>query len=153
MISIIFELNGEMFSEKVEDNTTLFTLLKDYAKVNSIKTACNQGDCGLCTVLLNDVPTKSCIVLASEADGGKVTTVEGLKDDPIAIVLRNSFAEHGAFQCGYCTPAFLLAAVALLRTKKNITQDDVLEAINGILCRCTGYQQIIDGILAASIKI
>lgn len=114
------------------------------------KAACERGDCGLCTVLVDDEPVKSCLILAVEADGRNVTTIEGITKDGVLSAVQTKFVEHGALQCGFCTPEAVLAATALLNRNPTPTRADVIEAVDGVLCRCTGYRQIIDAILDAS---
>jgi len=146
---ISLKVNGRHYDVEVEANKTLLRLLRDDLEMTGTKCACERGDCGLCTVLLDGVPTKSCIVLAVEVDGHEVTTVEGISEEGINAVQR-AFIKHGAVQCGFCTPAFILVATALLKRNPRPTEDEVKEAIGGVLCRCTGYRQIIDAILDAS---
>jgi len=147
---ISLTVNGDRYEVEVEANRTLLQLLRKDLELMGTKQACERGDCGLCTVLLDGVPTKSCIVLAVEVDGREVTTVEGLARGEELTPVQRAFIEHGAVQCGFCTPAFIVAAEALLRCNPSPTEEEVKEAIGGILCRCTGYRQIIDAILDAS---
>jgi carbon-monoxide dehydrogenase small subunit len=149
---ISLTVNGQRYDVEVEANRTLLQLIRENLEMTGTKCACERGDCGLCTVLLDGAPTKSCLVLAVEVDGREVTTIEGLvKGDELNAVQR-AFIEHGAIQCGFCTPAFVIAATALLKQNPHPTEDDIKEAMGGILCRCTGYRQIIDAILDASKK-
>jgi carbon-monoxide dehydrogenase small subunit len=145
-------VNGEKWELEVEANKTLLQLLREELGLVGTKRACERGDCGLCTVLLDGEPVKSCLVLAVEADGREVTTIEGLAKGGELTRLQKAFIEHGAVQCGFCTPAFIIAGEALLKRNPNPTEEDVREAIGGILCRCTGYRQIIDAILDAARK-
>ncbi len=147
---ISLTVNGERYDVEVEANRTLLQVLREDLSFTGVKCACERGDCGTCTVLLDGEPTKSCLVLAVEADGREVTTIEGLAKGGELSRLQRAFIEHGAVQCGFCTPAFILAAEALLRRNPNPTEEEVKEAIEGVLCRCTGYRQIIDAILDAS---
>jgi carbon-monoxide dehydrogenase small subunit len=133
-----------------ESNKTLLWVLRHRLGLTGTKTACERGDCGLCTVLLDDTPVKSCLVLAVEANGHKVTTIEGIAKDGVLSPIQRKFIEHGALQCGFCTPAAVLAGEALLKRNPSPTREDVVEAIEGVLCRCTGYRQMIDAILEAS---
>lgn len=146
---ISLKVNGQRYEAEVEANKTLLRLLRDDLEMTGTKCACERGDCGLCTVLLDGVPTKSCMVLAVEVDGHEVTTVEGITGEELNAV-QKAFIKHGAVQCGFCTPAFIVAATALLKRNPKPTEEEVKEAIGGILCRCTGYRQIIDAILDAS---
>ncbi|MFN4133158.1 MAG: (2Fe-2S)-binding protein [Candidatus Hadarchaeales archaeon] len=147
---ISLRVNGELFTAEVEANRTLLRFLREDLGITGPKCACERGDCGLCTVWLDGVSVKSCMVLAVEADGREVTTVEGLAKDGQLTPVQRKFIEHGAVQCGFCTPAFILTAEAFLRENPNPTEEEVKEAIGGVLCRCTGYRQIIDAILDAA---
>jgi len=147
---ISLTINGERYEVEVEANRTLLQLLREDLDLTGTKLACERGDCGLCTVLLDGVPTKSCLVLAVEVDGRDVTTIEGLAEEGQLSPVQRAFIKHGAVQCGFCTPAFILAAEALLKRNPNPTEEEVKEAVGGILCRCTGYRQIIDAILDAA---
>lgn len=150
MRQIELVINDRHRTVEVASHTTLLEMLRDQLKFKSVKPGCWSGDCGLCLVLIDGRPIKSCLVLAQELDGTEVVTVEGLLDNGNTTRLHQSFIEKGALQCGYCTPAFLLASEALLRRNPHPTRERVCESMNGILCRCTGYKQIIDAILAAS---
>jgi len=147
---ISLTVNGDRYEVEVEANRTLLQLLREDLDLTGTKLACERGDCGLCTVLLDGVPTKSCLVLAVEVDGRDVTTIEGLAEEGQLSAVQRAFIKHGAVQCGFCTPAFILAAEALLKRNPNPTEEELKEAVGGILCRCTGYRQIIDAILDAS---
>jgi len=147
---ISLTVNGDRYEVEVEANRTLLQLLREDLDLTGTKLACERGDCGLCTVLLDGVPTKSCLVLAVEVDGRDVTTIEGLAEEGQLSAVQRAFIKHGAVQCGFCTPAFILAAEALLKRNPNPTEEELKEAVGGILCRCTGYRQIIDAILDAA---
>lgn len=147
---IRFAVNGIDRTVETESNKTLLWVLRRKLGLTGTKSACERGDCGLCTVLLDDKPVKSCLVLAVEASGHKVTTIEGISKDGVLSNVQKKFIEHGALQCGFCTPAAVLAAEALLKRNPSPTRHDVVEAIEGILCRCTGYRQIVDAIIDAS---
>jgi len=143
-------VNGERYEVEVEANRTLLQLLREDLELTGTKQACERGDCGLCTVLIEGTPTKSCLVLAVEVDGREITTIEGLMKGEELNRVQRAFIEHGAVQCGFCTSAFILAGEALLKRNPNPTEEEIKEAVGGILCRCTGYRQIIDAILDAS---
>ena len=143
-------VNGIENTVETESNKTLLWVLRYRLRLTGTKTACERGDCGLCTVLLDDTPVKSCLVLAVEANGRKITTIEGIAKEGVLTPIQRKFIEHGALQCGFCTPAVVLAGEALLKRNPSPTREDVIEAIEGVLCRCTGYRQIIDAILEAS---
>jgi len=146
---ISFKVNGLRYEVEVEANKTLLQLIRDDLGLTGTKVACERGDCGLCTVLLDGMPVKSCLVLAVEVDGHEVTTVEGISGEELNAV-QKAFIKHGAVQCGFCTPAFIVTATALLKRNPKPTEEEVKEAIDGVLCRCTGYRQIIDAILDAA---
>jgi len=147
---ISLTVNGQRYQLEVEANRTLLQLIRDDLDLTGTKCACERGDCGLCTVLLNGEPVKSCLILAVEADGQEITTIEGLAKDGELTPIQRAFIKHGAIQCGFCTPAFILVTTALLKRNPNPTEEEVKEAIGGTLCRCTGYRQIIDAILDAA---
>ena len=149
---ISFRVNGEDYKMEVESNKTLLELIRNDLELTGTKEGCRKGNCGICTVLLDGVPVKSCLVLAVEADGREINTVEGVAKEGRLTPLQRSFIELGALQCGFCTPAFLLSGEELLARNRHPNEEEVKEAISGILCRCTGYRQIIDAILDASRK-
>ena len=146
------KVNEQLYEREVESRHTLLQFVRDDLGLTGTKTACERGDCGLCTVLIDGVPTKSCLVLAVEVDGKEITTIEGIAQGEKLSRLQEAFIKHGAFQCGFCTPAFILTGEALLKRNSKPTEEEVKEAIGGLLCRCTGYRQIIDAILDASKK-
>jgi len=147
---ISLTVNGKRHELEVKANRTLLQVLRGDLDLTGAKSGCDRGDCGLCTILLDGMPTKSCLVLAVEADRREITTVEGLAKDGRLSPIQHSFIEHSALQCGFCTPAFIVAGEALLKRNPHPTRREVTEAIDGILCRCTGYRQIVDAILDAS---
>jgi carbon-monoxide dehydrogenase small subunit len=147
---IKFKINGVEKTVEVEPNKTLLWLIREELKLKGTKKACERGDCGLCAVLLNGEPVKSCLVLAVEADGSEILTVEGLAREGELAPIQRAFIEHGALQCGFCTPAFLIVGHWLISRNPNPSREEVVEAINGLLCRCTGYKPIIDAILEAA---
>jgi len=130
----------------VEDHITLLELLRDKLNITSVKEGCGIGECGACTVLLDDKPIYSCLTLALKVDGRDIKTVEYLSKDGSLSKIQEAFVKNGAVQCGYCTPGMLLCAYALINSKKEISEDVIKEAISGNLCRCTGYIQIIEAI-------
>src|ERR1035438_6010827 len=148
---ITFKLNRETRSVEVEPNDILLDTLRDKLGVKSPKIGCERGDCGACTVLLNGRSVRTCLILAIEADGHEITTVEGLSHAGLTPV-QQSFLEHGSFQCGFCAPGMVLAATELLGKNPHPTEAEVREALAGNLCRCTGYKPIIDAVLAVSSK-
>lgn len=149
--TITITVNGEARSLDVEPSDTLLEVLREKLGVRSPKIGCERGDCGSCTVLLDGATVRSCLVLAVEADGHEVTTVEGLSTDG-PTKLQRAFVERNAFQCGFCAPGIVLAATELLSKNPRPTEDDVKEAISGNLCRCTGYEPIVAAVLDAGGK-
>lgn len=148
---ITFKLNGETRTIKVEPSDLLIDVLREKLGVKSPKIGCERGDCGACTVLIDDKSVRSCLILAIESDGSEITTVEGLSHTRLSPV-QQSFLEHGSFQCGFCAPGMVLSATELLEKNPHPTEAEVKEALAGNLCRCTGYKPIIEAILALSSK-
>jgi len=146
---ITLVVNGEEWRIDVEPSDTLLEALRDRVGVKSPKAGCERGDCGSCTVLLDGRTVRSCLVLAVEADGREVTTVEGIGGEGLT-PLQRAFHEENAFQCGFCAPGIVLAATELLRENPKPTEDEVKEAISGNLCRCTGYEPIVRAVLRAA---
>ena len=145
-MNISFELNGGNVAVETRPNRTLLDLLRDELGVTSVKKGCQQGECGVCTLLFDGIPVTSCIVLAPQVEGRKVTTLEGLEDDPLMKKLQAAYVENGAVQCGYCTPGMLISSYALLRENPTPTEDEIKIAIEGNICRCTGFTKIIAAI-------
>jgi len=152
-MKVSFQLNGQDIEVEAPGNRALLDLLRDDLGVKSVKKGCENGECGACTVLLDGAPVTSCLVLAPQVEGKTVTTVDGLEDDPFMVKLRQAFLEDGAIQCGFCTPGMLISSYALLKRNPKPTSDEVKKAIEGNLCRCTGYVNIIKAILHASERI
>ena len=147
---IDFTLNGEIHGLMVESNRLLVDLLREDLHMMGTKMSCGHGECGSCTVLLDGEPVNSCLVLAVEIDGCGVETVESLAKDGELSALQSAFVEHGAVQCGYCTPGILMSAEGLLRERPNASLEEINTAISGNLCRCTGYVKIRDAISACA---
>ncbi len=143
-------VNGEEHAALVKANTTLLDLLREEFDYTGTKKGCELGDCGACTVLMDEKPVTSCIVLAIEADGHSITTIEGVEQDGKLDRLQEEFINQAAVQCGYCTPGMILSGKALLARNPHPTEREVREAISGNLCRCTGYVRIVKAILAAA---
>lgn len=152
-INIRFVLNGQSMRYAVEPNWTLLSFLREELGITSPKQGCNLGECGACTVLVNDEPVSSCLTLASQIDGKKVTTIEGISQDGKPNEIQLAFMENNALQCGYCTPGMILATKALLDRNPNPNVDDIKKALTGHLCRCTGYINIVDAVLDASKRL
>ena len=144
--TIEIEVNGEAWSLDVAPGETLLEVLREKAGVKSPKIGCERGDCGSCTVVYDGKTVRSCLMLAVEADGHQITTLEGLGADGLT-VLQEKMIEISSFQCGFCAPGMLLSIRELLEDHPNPTKEDVQEAISGNLCRCTGYDPIVDAVL------
>lgn len=140
--SIRVNINGQVYMEEVETGMTLLQFIRDKVGLTGTKAGCENGECGACTVIMDGKPVRSCIILAVEADGAEIITVEGLGEKDKLHPLQQSFIETGAAQCGFCTPGMLMAGKALLDKKKNPSNEDIMEALGGHLCRCTGYKSI-----------
>ena len=150
MMKFTFELNGEEVECEARENETLLDLLRIDLGVTSVKRGCENGECGACTVLLDGIPVTSCLVIAPQVEGRAVTTIDGLIDDPLMERLRQAFMENGAIQCGFCTPGMLISSYTLIRDNQKPTAEQVKTAIEGNICRCTGYVQIIKAIINAT---
>ena len=150
-MKVEIEVNGSRVAEEVEDRTLLVHFLRDNAGLTGTNIGCDTTSCGACTVLLDGESVKSCTVLAAQADGHKVTTVEGLsgKDGELHPVQR-AFREQHGLQCGFCTPGMIMASVSLLADNPKPTRQEVREALEGNLCRCTGYHNIVSAVIEAS---
>jgi aerobic carbon-monoxide dehydrogenase small subunit len=147
---VTLTLNGEAAEFLCEPRQTLLEVLRDELDLTGSKEGCATGDCGACSVLLDDRVVCSCLVLATESEGRTVTTVEGLADGDRLHPLQTAFLEHAALQCGICTPGFLVAAKALLDRNPDPTEHEVRYELAGNLCRCTGYDKIVRAVLAAA---
>jgi carbon-monoxide dehydrogenase small subunit len=134
----------------VESRTTLADFLRDYLELTGTHLGCEHGVCGACTVLIDGRPARSCLMLAIQADGTAIVTVEGLAPNGEMGPIQEGFYEAHSFQCGFCTPGFVVTAHAFLEVNPHPSRDDIREAISGNLCRCTGYQSIVDGVEAAA---
>jgi carbon-monoxide dehydrogenase small subunit len=148
--AIAFTVNGSREYVQVVSNETLLALLRDRLGLTGAKNGCSAGECGACTVLMNGEPVNACLVLAVEADGAEIVTVEGLANDSQLDPLQQALIEHGGVQCGFCTPGVLVSARALLDRNPHPSEDDIKNALRGNLCRCTGYVRIIDAVKAAA---
>ncbi|NPV44705.1 MAG: (2Fe-2S)-binding protein [Firmicutes bacterium] len=143
-------VNGEKYTATVSDNKTLLSFLREDLNLTGTKEGCGAGECGACTVLMNGKPVNSCLVLAVEADGCAITTIEGLAKDGELHPIQEAFIKHQGVQCGFCTSGMIMSAKALLDRKPHPTEDEIKEAIAGNLCRCTGYYPIIEAIKEAA---
>jgi aerobic carbon-monoxide dehydrogenase small subunit len=145
-------VNGEEVEGDVEPRRTLLDFLRDDLNLTGAKKGCDLGNCGACTVLMDGKPVNSCLVLAIQAEGREILTIEGLSEGVNLHPLQESFINHGAVQCGYCTPGMILSAKALLDENPSPTDEEIREAIAGNLCRCTGYKKIVEAISSLSQK-
>jgi carbon-monoxide dehydrogenase small subunit len=150
-IPISFSVNGEDVDVHVQPNHTLLEVLREDLELTGTKEGCGEGVCGSCTVLCNGSPIRSCLTLAAEVQGAEITTVEGLRRrDGTLDPLQQAFVDHGAIQCGFCTPGMLMAARAFLNRKPVVDDAAAREAIGGNICRCTGYTKIVEAIMVAA---
>ena len=145
MKKISIKLNGETRYVYVKPNDVLLDVLRDKLGIKSPKSGCERGDCGACAVLLNGKSVRSCLVLAIETDGQEIITVEGLAENGLT-PLQESFIAHNSFQCGFCAPGMTISASELLMNNPHPTREEIQEAIAGNLCRCTGYESIIEAV-------
>ena len=152
-MKIEFLLNGKPISQDISPEKKLLHFLRDDMLMTGTKCGCDNGDCGVCSVLLDGKLVKSCLLPVSEVNGRKVTTIEGIHDEVDGPNdLQQSMLNHGAIQCGFCTPAMVMAGEALLLRNPSPNREEIRAGINSVLCRCTGYQQIIDAIEETAIK-
>jgi len=149
---IRLRVNGEEVEGWVEPKRTLLDFIRDDLNLTGTKKGCDLGNCGACTVLVDGRPINSCLMLAVEAEGSEVLTIEGLAEGTKLDPIQEAFIHHGAIQCGYCTPGMILSAKALLDENPRPTEREVRIAISGNLCRCTGYKKIVEAILSLSQK-
>lgn len=147
---ISLTINGEYEQVIVPSQMTLLQMLRDKLALTGTKNGCMAGECGSCTVMLNGEPVNSCMVLAVECDGARITTVEGMAEDGVLDPVQHAIIEHGGVQCGFCTPGILISARALLDRNPEPSEDDIREALVGNLCRCTGYLRIVDAVKDAA---
>lgn len=146
LISINLTVNGDRVCSAVPAHRTLLEWLRYDVGLTGSKQGCDKGDCGACTVLLDGKPVNSCLVLAVDADGSSVQTVEGLQRGATLSPLQQAFIKHGATQCGFCIPGVLMSATALLERGGVPSRDEIRQALSGNLCRCTGYTKILDAV-------
>jgi carbon-monoxide dehydrogenase small subunit len=150
-ITVSTTVNGEHHTVDVEPRTLLLHLLREQLGLTGTHTGCETGQCGACTVLLDGRAVKSCMVLAAQVEGRSVTTIEGLADSPDNLhPLQNVFWEEHGLQCGYCTPGMILSSLALLRDTPNPSEPEIRHALEGNICRCTGYQSIVRAVQVAA---
>jgi carbon-monoxide dehydrogenase small subunit len=146
-------INGRGISASADASTSLLEFLRDTLEYKGTKLCCNTGECGACTVLYNGKPINSCVTMAADADGANITTVEGLAEADKLHPVQQAFIDTGAVQCGYCTPGFIISVKALLDRTTKPTAEDIEEAVSGNICRCTGYNKIVDAIQLAAERL
>ena len=146
--SVAIEINGTVYEREVEARRLLVHFIRDDVELTGTHVGCDTGNCGACTVLLDGHAVKSCMLLAVQADGASISTVEGLAADGELTALQQAFSDHHALQCGYCTPGMLMSATYLLRHNPEPTEHEIRKAIQGNICRCTGYWNIIEAVKA-----
>ncbi len=151
--SIKVKINGQLYLEEVDTGMTLLQFIRDTIGFTGTKAGCENGECGACTIIMDGEPVRSCLILAVEADNAEITTVEGLSEKDKLHPLQQGFIETGAAQCGFCTPGMLMAGKALLDKKPDASHKDIIAALSGHLCRCTGYKSISRSVEIAMEKI
>lgn len=151
-LQLKFNLNGREVSTKIRPNLMLADLLRDVLNLKGTKVGCRQGECGACTVLVSGEPVNSCILPAMKVSGMSVTTIEGLSKEDELDPIQEAFVEEGAIQCGFCTPATVLAAKALLEKNPHPDESEIRQGLSGVLCRCTGYRKIVKAVQKASVN-
>ena len=150
MANVSIIVNGETRTASVPPETTLLRLLRDNFNLTGAKLGCDVGDCGACTVIVDGKPVNACLILAGQADGREVLTIEGLASMDRLHPIQKAFEDHGSLQCGFCGPGTILSAKALLDENSNPTVQEIEDALSGNLCRCTGYTKMIEAIQAAA---
>ena len=148
--TITVDVNGEQYERELDARRLLIHFLRDDLDLTGSHIGCDTGNCGACSVLIDGTLVKSCMMLAVQADGTKIETVEGLASEGELNGLQQAFSEHHALQCGYCTPGMLMSATALLRQNESPSEDEIRKGIQGNICRCTGYVNIVEAIKAAA---
>ena len=147
------KINGKSISASAEASTSLLEFLRDTLEMKGSKLCCNTGECGACTIIYNGMTINSCVTMAADAIGAEITTIEGLADGDKLHPVQQAFIDTGAVQCGYCTPGYIISVKALLDRTTKPTTEDIEEAVSGNICRCTGYNKIVDAIHLAADKI
>ncbi|HEB30190.1 hypothetical protein LCGC14_2235050 [marine sediment metagenome] len=151
--AVHLKVNDEEYRLEVEPQELLLDVIRDMVGLTGTKRGCDTGDCGACTIIMNGKAVNSCLVLAIEADGKEILTIEGLSKKGQLHPLQDAFVQYGAIQCGYCTPGMILSAKAFLDENSDPTEEEIRKAIAGNLCRCTGYSKIIQAIKACADKV
>ena len=147
-VELALVVNGEPVRLRVSPGVTLLEVLREDLELTGTKYGCGEGECGACSVMLDGKLVSSCLVLALECEGSEVLTIEGLRADGRLHPIQQAFVEHGAVQCGFCTPGMIMATYALLQENPSPTEDEIKRGLEGNLCRCTGYRKIIDAVLS-----
>jgi aerobic-type carbon monoxide dehydrogenase small subunit (CoxS/CutS family) len=150
---VTLKVNGKARTATAAGADTLLSVLRDQFLLTGAKRGCNQGVCGACTVLADGQPVRSCLSLALDCDDRSIGTIEGLSGEPIMQALQRAFIARGAFQCGFCTPAMLVASFALLQGNPRPSDTDIRRALSGNYCRCTGYKKIVEAVLEAAARL
>ncbi len=145
-VKIEFTLNGRRTSVTVPPDMSALTMLRDKLDLTGAKLACGEGECGACTVLVDDLTVNSCLMFAVDCDGRNVETIEGLRDGDKLDPMQQSFVEHGAIQCGYCMPGMIMQAKFLVRKNPGLSREEIKRNLEGNICRCTGYRKVIDAV-------
>ena len=148
-IEVRFKLNGVATEAKVPARMSALEMLRDLLGMTGTKYGCGEGECGACTVIVDGLSVNSCLLFAPDCDGCEIVTIEGLASDAVAGKLKESFVQHGAVQCGFCTPGFVMQAHHLLQKRQHPNEQEIRRGIEGNLCRCTGYKKIIEAIAEA----
>jgi aerobic-type carbon monoxide dehydrogenase small subunit (CoxS/CutS family) len=146
MKEIRVTINGQLYVETVAEHRTLLRFLREDLGLTGTKEGCGAGECGACMVIMNGMAVNSCMVLAMEADGAEIETIEGVAANGTLSRLQKAFDEHHAVQCGFCTPGMIISATDLLRRNPHPSREEIIDGIEGNFCRCTGYEQIIEAI-------
>ena len=150
---ITFTLNGASYELRLDPGERMLDVLRDVLRRTGTKEGCGIGECGACTVLLDGTPVNSCLLIAGQIEGRRITTIEGLDKDALGEVIRTCFVEEGAVQCGFCTPGMILSAYALLRSNDSPSREEIKIALSGNLCRCTGYVTIVNAVEKAAAEL
>jgi carbon-monoxide dehydrogenase small subunit len=150
MVRITVSVNGDRYTRDVAQHKTLLHFLREDLGLTGTKEGCGAGECGACTVILDGKSVNSCLILAAEVDGSQIETIEGEAKNGKLTKLQNAFHRHHAVQCGFCTPAMIMTLKDLLRRNPKPTREEIIDGIEGVFCRCTGYQQIIEAVLDAT---
>ncbi|KPU26744.1 (2Fe-2S)-binding protein [Caloranaerobacter sp. TR13] len=150
MLKLNLNINDKDYSVEIDEDMRLIDVLRDVLGLTGTKEGCGEGECGACTVIMDGKAVNSCLVMAFQADGSCIVTIEGLGNEQDIHPIQKAFLDEGAVQCGFCTPGMILSAKALLDENPNPSRQEIREAISGNLCRCTGYNKIVDAIEKAS---